>query len=110
LAMVGNSDLDPTQNLFRAAPAIIEPKSPTPAHLSLTLTRFPPACVLELYPKVVLEPNLWVPRKIEMEWCWLPMSEAQGKTKQRWSLLRPQRRATGRPFFPTLHKLWAPNE
>lgn len=53
-----------------------------------------------------MEPNLWVPGKVEKEWQRLPKNEAQGKKDYRRSLLQPQRRAAGHPFFPTLHR-WA---
>jgi hypothetical protein len=62
--------------------------------------------LLELSSEAVSEPNVWVPRQIEKEWRKLPMTEAQGKTNGRGSLLQPQRRAEGHPFFPTLHE-WA---
>jgi hypothetical protein len=106
MARVGHSKIDPTQNLFTAAPAIVEPDSPSPTVLASRPTRFPAARSLELHTERALEPNVWVPRKLEEEWRKLPMNEAQGKQDGRRSLLQPQRRAAGHPFFPTLHK-WA---
>ena len=107
MARVGTPKLDPTHSLFAAAPAVISPDEPAPAKISApTSTRFPAASVLERYPEPGSEPNLWVPRELEKEFTKLPMSEAQGKTGEKRSLLRPQQRASGHPFFPTLHE-WA---
>jgi hypothetical protein len=50
------------------------------------------------------DPNLWVPRKLEQERNNHPVGQAQG-THHR-SLMQPQLRAQGHPFFPTLHE-WA---
>jgi hypothetical protein len=106
LTRVGPTKLDPTQTLFSAAPTIIEePDSPTPVAAARS-SPFPSASGLLLHPKAIAEPNVWVPRKIEKEWRQLPTNEAQGKTTERRSLLMPQARAAGHPFFPTLHE-WA---
>jgi hypothetical protein len=51
------------------------------------------------------EPNVWIPCKLEIERANHPMNKAQGKTHRR-SLMQPQPRAQGHPFFPTLNK-WA---
>jgi hypothetical protein len=71
-----------------------------------TSARFPAASVLERQPAPGSEPNLWVPRQLEKEFKQLPMNDAQGKDSARRSLLKPQQRAAGHPFFPTLHE-WA---
>jgi hypothetical protein len=106
MARAGTTKIDPTQNIFKAAPHIIEPESPGPIPKAPSPTRFPPAGSLELRTQEGSEPTTWVPRKLEKEWRQLPMSEAQGKTDERRSLLQPQRRAAGHPFFPTLNE-WA---
>jgi hypothetical protein len=50
------------------------------------------------------DPNIWVPRKLEQERANHPMNQAQGTNRR--SLMQPQLRAQGHPFFPTLHQ-WA---
>jgi hypothetical protein len=51
------------------------------------------------------DPNIWIPRNIEKQRANgnHPTTQAQGKPSRR-SLMQPQLRAAGHPFFPTLHE------
>jgi hypothetical protein len=100
----------PPDNLFVPAPAVVTPpRRPQPPATDSTL-EFPPAQSKMDTSKTdgatqQEEPNVWIPRKLEKERANNPMSQAQGKTHRR-SLMQPQPRAQGHPFFPTLNE-WA---
>jgi hypothetical protein len=98
----------PPDNIFVPAPAVVTPpqwKRPPAAEATL---EFPSAQSKMDTPKTggaspQEEPNVWIPRKLEKERANHPMNKAQGKTLRR-SLLQPQPRANGHPFFPTLNE------
>jgi hypothetical protein len=71
---------------FRAAPPTAESKKDTP----------------KMGTRQREDPNIWIPRSIKQERSQHPNSQAQGKPRR--SLMQPQRRAAGHPFFPTLNE------
>jgi hypothetical protein len=98
----------PPDNIFVSAPAVVTPpRRPRPLESKL---ESPPAQSKMDTSKTdgatqQEEPNVWIPRKLEIERANHPMSKAQGKTHRR-SLMQPQPRAQGHRFFLTLNE-WA---
>jgi hypothetical protein len=110
LAQTTPGQARPPESIFLPAPAVVTPpRRPAAAESKLesppAQSKMDTSKTDRATPQV--EPNIWIPRKLEAERANHPMSLAQGKTQRR-SLLQPQLRAQGHPFFPTLHE-WATN-
>jgi hypothetical protein len=100
----------PPYNIFVPAPAVVTPPRQRRPPKAESKLEFPPAQSKMDTSKTdgatqQEEPNVWIPRELEKEQAYHPMSQAQGKSHGR-SLMQPQPRVHGHPFFPALNE-WA---
>lgn len=100
----------PPEGMFSHAPAVVGPPQRPAKTEPIASPAFPPAQSKTDASKTDKanqqeEPNIWIPRKLEIKRANHPLSKAQGENPRR-SLMQPQLRAHGHPFFPTLHE-WA---